>query len=663
MESSAASRYAHRSRLEWLFLFLVLLVIGGYFAYTLKEDRLRIDARERERLSHQCVVVSMNLSRQFSAINTALAGILAEVPSWRKQRDGQSLADQHLKVLNNAMPGVLTFLVFDAKGTVEASDKPDLVGKNFAQRDYFQAAVQRPNAATLYVRPPFISSRGNLTMNLARMIAGPHGEFDGLVVAGLDAEEFKVLLDSIIYRPGIRAALIHGDGVPFLMAPNSKDVEGVDLAKPGSFFARHMSSGRSANVFTGAFTSVSDERMVALQTIQDPALSMDRPMVIAVDRPLQAMYASWHREVLKFCLAFAALTLILGGSLLLYQRRGNLMVRIKAEHEAERQAVLEASRQSEERFRNLTKLSSDWYWEQDDQFRFVRLPGDLDQKTRSANNAHIGKTRWEMGAINLTEADWQAHRSLLQSHQEFHDFEMLRRSKEGQLYWTSVSGTPILDALGNFKGYRGVAHDITEQKLAEEHIKHFAFYDSLTQLPNRRLLSDRLTLAFAASKRSQRYGALMFLDLDNFKPLNDEYGHEYGDLLLIEVANRLKVCVREIDTVARYGGDEFVVIVGDLDLDRNESLIQAGRVAQKIRTSLAQPYLLTVPQEGGRSATVEHRCTASIGVALFFNHEGSEEEVLKRADMAMYEAKEAGRNVVRFGAHHPRGEPTAIFTK
>ena len=155
----------------------------------------------------------------------------------------------------------------------------------------------------------------------------------------------------------------------------------------------------------------------------------------------------------------------------------------------------------------------------------------------------------------------------------------------------------------------------------------------------------------------------MFLDLDNFKPLNDEYGHEYGDLLLIEVANRLKVCVREIDTVARYGGDEFVVIVGDLDLDRNESLIQAGRVAQKIRTSLAQPYVLTVPQEGGRSATVEHRCTASIGVALFFNHEGSEEEVLKRADMAMYEAKEAGRNVVRFGAHHPRGEPTVIFTK
>ena len=648
MRSSGRPGQAHQTLWEWLALVLILLVIGGYLAYTLNDDRLRIDARERERLSHQCVVVSMNLSRQFGAVNTALAGIVTEVPSWRKQRDGQALAGQHLRVLNNAMPGVLTFLVFDANGTVEASDKPDLVGKNFAQRDYFQAAVQRPNAATLYVRPPFITSRGNLTMNLARMVAGPHGEFNGLVVAGLDAVEFKVLLDSIIYRPGIRAALIHGDGVPFLMAPNSKDVEGVDLARPGSFFARHMSSGRNANVFTGTFHFVGDERMVALQTIQDPELSMDRPMVIAVDRPLQAMYASWNRELVKYGIAFAALTLILCGSLLLQQRRRKLLVNVKADYEAERQAVLEASRQSEESFRNLTRLSSDWYWEQDHQFRFVRLPGDLDQKTRSANEAHIGKTRWEMGAINLTEADWAAHRNVLQSHQEFHDLEMLRRSKDGRLYWTSVSGTPIFDAFGNFKGYRGVARDITEQKLAEDHIKHFAFYDSLTQLPNRRFLSDRLTLAFAASKRSQRYGALLFLDLDNFKPLNDKYGHEFGDSLLIEVAGRLRASVREMDTVARYGGDEFVVILGHLDLDRNESLVQAGRVAQKILASLAQPYVLTVPQEDGASATVEHRCTASIGGTLFFSHDDNEEEILKRADMAMYEAKEAGRNAVRF---------------
>ncbi|MFZ4481567.1 MAG: diguanylate cyclase domain-containing protein [Rhodoferax sp.] len=648
MPMSPLSRHARRSRIEWLLLVLVLSSVGGYLAYALHESRDRLEARERERLSHQCVVVSMNLNRQFTTINTALTGILAEVPRWRKQTDGRALAEQHLRVLNNAMPGVLAFLVFDAKGIVQASDKPELVGKDFSQRDYFQTVLQHPNAATLYVRPPFVSSRGNLTMNLVRMIAGSQGEFDGLVVAGLDAEEFKVLLNSVIYRPGIRAALIHGDGVPFLMAPNSKDVEGVDLVRPGSFFSQHVGSGRQSNVFTGAFHFVGDERMVALQTIQNPALAMDKPMVIAVDRRLEAMYASWHRELLRYGLVFSVLTLLLVSGLLLHQRRRHFLLRVKADHEAERRAALEASRQSEERFRNLTRLSSDWYWEQDDQFRFVRLPGDLDQKTRSANDAHIGKTRWEMGALNLTEADWQAHRNALQSHREFHDFEMLRRSKDGKLQWTAVSGTPIFDALGNFSGYRGVARDITEHKLAEDQIKHIAFYDSLTQLPNRRFLRDGLALALAASKRSKRYGAVLFLDLDNFKPLNDKFGHEFGDLLLIEVADRLKTCVREIDTVARFGGDEFVVILGQLDPGRSESSSQAARVAEKIRASLAQPYLLSPPQEGGALATVEHHCTVCIGVCLFFNHEESQEEILKRADKAMYEAKQAGRNAVRF---------------
>ena len=648
MRASAPSRNARRARFEWLLLVLVLVLVGGDFGYILYENHSRIDVRERERLSHQCNIVSLNLGRQFSAINSALTGILSEIPDWRKQKERQTSAAQHLKALSDAMPGVLAFLVLDADGTVQASDKSELLGKNFKQRDYFQAVLHKPNPGTLYVRPPFVSSLGSFTMSLARMVAGPRGEFDGLVIANLDAKEFKVLLDSVIYRPGIRAALIHGDGIPFLMSPNSKDVEGVDLIKPGSFFKRHMNSGGDANVFTGAFNSVDDERMVALQTIQDAALSMDKPMVIAVDRRLQDMYASWNREVLRYCIAFVVLTVFFVTSLFLYQKRRRLLVHIKADHEAERQAALEATRQSEERFRSLTKLSSDWYWEQDDQFRFVRLPGDLDQKTRSANDNHIGRTRWEMGAINLTDEDWKLHRSVLQSHQEFHDFEMMRRGKDGAAHWTSVSGMPIFDSLGQFKGYRGVARDITERKQAEEHIKHFAFYDGLTQLPNRRLLRDGLALALATSKRRQLYGALLLLDLDNFKPLNDKYGHEFGDLLRVEVANRLKTCVREIDTVARFGGDEFVVVLGYLDVDKNESRVLTSRVAEKIRTSLCQPYLLTDKREGSTAATVEHHCTASIGATLFFGQEEREDEILKRADMAMYDAKQAGRNRIRF---------------
>jgi diguanylate cyclase (GGDEF)-like protein len=157
----------------------------------------------------------------------------------------------------------------------------------------------------------------------------------------------------------------------------------------------------------------------------------------------------------------------------------------------------------------------------------------------------------------------------------------------------------------------------------------------------------------AANKRSGCYGAVMFLDLDNFKPLNDAHGHEVGDLLLIEAANRLKACVREMDTVARFGGDEFVVITSELDTDRTESAAQAGVIAEKIRSALAEPYRLTLKHEGKPDIFIEHRCTASIGVALFINHETAADDILKWADMAMYQAKEAGRNAIRFHESRP----------
>jgi diguanylate cyclase (GGDEF)-like protein/PAS domain S-box-containing protein len=190
-----------------------------------------------------------------------------------------------------------------------------------------------------------------------------------------------------------------------------------------------------------------------------------------------------------------------------------------------------------------------------------------------------------------------------------------------------------------------VSHDITERKKIEEKIHNLAFYDALTQLPNRPMLNDRLGLAMAASKRSGRYGALLFLDLDNFKPLNDKHGHNVGDLLLIEVAHRIKSCLREIDTVARFGGDEFVIMLSALDINKAGSTQQVATVAEKIRAILAEPYLIKINPQG---STIEHHCTASIGVALFMDNENSQEEIIRRADQAMYRAKEDGRNLIRF---------------
>lgn len=228
--------------------------------------------------------------------------------------------------------------------------------------------------------------------------------------------------------------------------------------------------------------------------------------------------------------------------------------------------------------------------------------------------------------------------------------EIWNRHKNGEMYAEMLTISVVRDGQGAVQRFVALFSDITERKAMEEQVHRLAFYDVLTGLPNRRMLDDRLTHTMAASKRSGLYGALMFLDLDNFKPLNDQYGHWVGDLLLMEVARRLSACVREVDTVARFGGDEFVVMLSELDADAAVSTEQARGVAEKIRASLALPYNLTLARSGQDASTVVHHCTASVGVVVFVDHEASQGEILKRADIAMYQAKDAGRNVIRFYA-------------
>jgi diguanylate cyclase (GGDEF)-like protein/PAS domain S-box-containing protein len=185
-----------------------------------------------------------------------------------------------------------------------------------------------------------------------------------------------------------------------------------------------------------------------------------------------------------------------------------------------------------------------------------------------------------------------------------------------------------------------MSRDITERKTAEHEIQRLAFYDPLTELPNRRLLQNRLEHALSATARSHHQGALLLIDLDNFKALNDTVGHDKGDILLGQVANRLLSCVRECDTVARLGGDEFVVMIDDVGANPADAIGHAKTVAEKIVALLGQPYDIA-----GR----EHRSSSSVGVALFgVDTGGTVEETFKRSDVAMYQAKAAGRNTLRF---------------
>jgi diguanylate cyclase (GGDEF)-like protein/PAS domain S-box-containing protein len=217
--------------------------------------------------------------------------------------------------------------------------------------------------------------------------------------------------------------------------------------------------------------------------------------------------------------------------------------------------------------------------------------------------------------------------------------EIWDRRKNGEVYPKWLTITAIKGYGGVVTHYVGVHTDITERKLAEEEIKSLAFYDPLTRLPNRRFLMDWLGHVLASSARSARAGAVLFIDLDNFKTLNDTLGHDIGDLLLQQAAQRLESCVRGGDTVARLGGDEFVVILEELSEHALEAAAQTEAVGEKILAALNQPYPFAAHLYHG---------TASIGAALFNGHQQTIEELLKQADIAMYQAKKAGRNTLRF---------------
>jgi diguanylate cyclase (GGDEF)-like protein/PAS domain S-box-containing protein len=217
--------------------------------------------------------------------------------------------------------------------------------------------------------------------------------------------------------------------------------------------------------------------------------------------------------------------------------------------------------------------------------------------------------------------------------------EIWNRRKNGEIYPEWLTVTVIKNQENVITHYVATLSDITARKLAETEIERLAFYDPLTDLPNRRLLQDKLKIELATSKRTNRKAALLFIDLDDFKNLNDTLGHNFGDLLLKQASERLTSCVRTGDTVARFGGDEFVIMLEDLSHDFIESAAQTKIIAEKVLTKLSEPYQLEEHT---------HHCTSSIGITIFDGNAKSIEELFKHADIAMYEAKKSGKNIFRF---------------
>jgi diguanylate cyclase (GGDEF)-like protein/PAS domain S-box-containing protein len=408
-------------------------------------------------------------------------------------------------------------------------------------------------------------------------------------------------------------------------------------------------------------------------------------------------------------------------------------------------------------------LSSDWYWEQDEQCRFVQYSADVDNKAGVLpSSTSVGLTRWEQVGVDLDSADWEEHKAICRGHKPFRDFTYRRVMPDGSTRWTSVSGEPEFDASGRFRGYRGVGMNVSERRAAEEavrqseerfrllaenidqvfwltdphkkqvlyvspayetiwgrsreglyanpvqwmkavhredrlrilekvldrqaeqehdeqfrvvrpdgteryiqsrsfpirdqsgavyriagivqdvtvrteqdhRIRYLAYYDALTDLPNRVLVANRLEQAILQAHRHAQMLAVFYVDLDDFKMVNDTWGHQAGDTLLRQVSLRLRRALRTEDTVGRLGGDEFLILMRGLSSDADSAL-----VAEKILTSLSQVF-----QVAGQVVNV----SASIGISFFPRDAEDAEMLVKHADAALRMAKEQGRNTFRF---------------
>ncbi len=313
----------------------------------------------------------------------------------------------------------------------------------------------------------------------------------------------------------------------------------------------------------------------------------------------------------------------------------------------EHKSNLEKLQKSEARLRAILDNVPYLIWQKDMDGRFVAVNKAFFNTTGQAHIQEVlGKTDLDLWPQKLAEKYRADDAEVLSTRKQKLTEEMF--TDKGEIHWVETFKAPIMDRDGNLLGTTGFAQDVTTRKNAEGKIRHLAHYDPLTDLPNRTLFSDRLQQALAIAKRDRSRLALMFIDLDKFKPINDELGHHVGDLLLKEAAKRMQDSVRESDTVARIGGDEFVVLLPIIEMEQDAVL-----VADKIRGALNQPFVLV-----GKALNI----SSSTGIAVYPEHGKDETQLMKNADIAMYYAKENGRNSVRLYSNDLTGIVSADGT-
>lgn len=568
--------------------------------------------------------------------------------------------DPVLAELKKFQPAYANLLTLDAKGQLVCSARGKPPGPSTGpDPKYFFSEVVRTNQFTIG-KPAKGFITGRWVSTLAYPVQNSAGQMTGVVAIAVDLANYQPVISPEDIPPGGVVGIINGDGVVIARSDNAANLIGSVSQAESSQIMLKMREGtiRSSNALGMAqffaFAPVAGSDWITFVSLDEAAvlapitsLAMERlaymlalmllivliTMLAArrIAKPIQGISRTMASIDQGDIHARAPVTGPMELRHIAQQLNTMLDLRLNAETKL---------RESEERYRtafhtspdaiNITRLSDGMFLDVND--GFTRLVGWTRDEV-------LGRTSHDITIWRHME-DRQKLVNVLQRSGLLENMEVDFVAKDGRIitalmsaHVMTVDGVPCI---------LSVTRDMTAYRAAEEQIRSLAFTDLLTGLPNRTMLIIRLQQALIAGSRTQHQGALLLLNLDNFKILNDAFGHDHSDRLLQQVALRLGACTREGDVVARLGGDVFVVLLENLGTNPDEAAGEAQAIGEKILFALNQPYLID---------SADHHCTGSLGITLFSQGDKDAAEPLKRAELAMYEAKSAGRNSLQFFKH------------
>lgn len=616
---------------------LINLLVYLSAGVVLYQNRLQYEVQTTASARNLVQSLEVNVSGVIDKVDVALVAMVldAERQLSLGALDVREL-DGYLNRQITQLPELTGLRIADETGHVVAGTglqaHPNLL---IAERDYFQQLAAQTQDQLL-ISKPFISQiRTEWVLALARRINRPDGSFGGVAIAILPLDYFSRLFNSL--DVGAHGVVSMRDESLALLA-RAPEHEGI-----GRSVGNRVVSAQTRHHIATKPESGDYETVVTLDGVTRRMAyrkAARQQLYIFVGQAIEDYLAPWWRQVqlvLSLALSFTLITI--WAAVASFRREHAQMLAID-----ELRRGKEELARSEAKFRSLYDSTRDAMLLLDGEIIVDCNRSALDLFGLSSRVQPMAEALLQLSPAlqGCGEASQQKLPTLLaQAKAEgVAQFDWMFRRKGSETDFPADVLLNVFELDGRTL-IQAVVRDITERRQAEAKIRHLAYFDALTDLPNRRLLMDRLGLALNASQRSGEFGAVMILDLDNFKSLNDTQGHDVGDRLLVEVAQRVSGCVRQEDTVSRFGGDEYVLLLQALGGEMTVAAGHAETVAEKVRQVLGLPHQLGAKRPA-------YHFTASIGIALFCGNEVSVEDLLKQADLALYQAKAGGRNASRF---------------